>query len=141
MAIRFSKYQSDLYLRKVKGKGHGLFCKKPIKKGDVVDRCITLVFNAKALPHIDQTNVYDYYWALRLSAANARKVGLKPGEKAGCLPMGPISYGNHADDPNTKIKLKVEEGRVVAVMTAIRDIPARKEITYSYGTNLWFPKK
>ena len=132
------KQNTALYLDSVNGKGVGLFCSSHIKLGDVIESCIAIAFNHTEASLIDQTNLYNYYFSLSfLTDKQAEEMNILDKDNSGCIALGMLSMANHSETPNCRIHKDVCDKRVVLSLTAIKDIQAHQEITFSYG-KIWF---
>jgi SET domain-containing protein len=121
--------QSDLiYVKKIPGKGRGVFASRPISKGDVIERVPVLLIPVEEI-YTDKVSTtladYVFNWG--------------NGEVAIALGYGSIY--NHSYRPNATYQAK---GRRSQVYSALRDIEADEEITVNYNGSpknkaaLWF---
>ena len=110
---------SDLVcVRKVKGKGRGVFARCAIARGAVVERVPVVIIPIKEL--VDgwanpALNKYFYVWSRTTVAVS----------------LGYGSLYNHSYTPNADY----EHGDKVLVYRALRDIAAGEEITVNYNGN------
>ncbi|MGE3819259.1 MAG: SET domain-containing protein [Isosphaeraceae bacterium] len=109
--------QSELVeVRLVKGKGRGVFARRAIRKGDVIERVPVLVL---AVDQIKDAAVwgevanYVFQW----------------GEGTVALALGYGSLYNHSYRPNARY----DDGARQKVFTALRDVAAGEEITINYN--------
>lgn len=111
---------SDLIcVKRIKGKGRGVFAKKPITGGTVIERIPVLLVPIKELVNGEENaflKKYCYYW-------DDRHVVI-------CLGYG--SLYNHSYEPNAKYI----HGPNVMTYEALRDIEKGEEITINYN---YFP--
>jgi SET domain-containing protein len=121
--------QSDLiYVKKIAGKGRGVFARRPIRKGEVIERVPVLLIPVQEI-YTDKisTTLADYVF------------NWTNGQVAVALGYG--SLYNHSYQPNAGYEAK---GRQSQVYSAIRDIEADEEITVNYNgspesrAKLWF---
>jgi SET domain-containing protein len=110
--------QSDMIeVKRVTGKGRGVFARRRIRAGEVIERVPVLVFPIAALddamdgPGLD---AYCFLWSRSTVA----------------LALGYGSLYNHSYRPNATYD---DEGRRTKVFKALRDIPAGEEITVNYN--------
>lgn len=104
-------------VKRSKGKGRGVFARRPIKEGDVIERVPVLV-----LPDGDENEVdtwqgiagYCFVW----------------GKGTVALALGYGSLYNHSYRPNARYD---DVGRMTKVFTALRDIEPGEEITINYN--------
>ena len=110
--------QSDaIEVKRVKGKGRGVFARRPIRRGEVIERVPVLV-----LPVAEVKNAanwtglarYCFHW----------------GEGTLALALGYGSLYNHSYHPNACYD---DAGGPTKVFTALRDIEPGEEITVNYN--------
>jgi SET domain-containing protein len=110
--------QSDLVeVKRVQGKGRGVFARRPIRKGEVIERVPMLVLPVgedEDAPGWDGLEGYCFVWGRRTLA----------------LALGYGSLYNHSYRPNARYE---DVGRQVKVFTALRDIAPGEEITVNYN--------
>ena len=108
---------SDLIrVRHVKGKGRGVFARKDIKKGNMIERVPVLLVPVEHLiggMHSPVLARFFYLW-------NKKEVAIG---------LGYGSLYNHSYTPNAHFEL----GRMSITYTALRDIPKGEEITINYN--------
>jgi SET domain-containing protein len=109
--------QSELIrVQKVPGKGRGVFARKAIKKGQLIEQAPVLLVPADVLvdglenPCLGK---YSYWWTPKRMA----------------IALGYGSLYNHSYEANTTFEVGKESIRYVAD----RDIPAGEEITINYN--------
>jgi SET domain-containing protein len=103
-------------VKKVKGKGRGVFARCPIHKGTVIERVPVVIVPVKNL--VDGwknrvLNKYFYVWSRSTVAVS----------------LGYGSLYNHSYTPNANY----EHGAKVLVYRALRDIDPGEEITVNYN--------
>ncbi len=105
----------------IKDAGRGVFATQDLKKDEVIERCPVIVSPDKDLPHLRQTELYNYYFMW----------GEGNDQAAVCLGYG--SLYNHSYSPNATYKKHFAEQ--VIDFVAIKDIAKGEEITvnYNYG--------
>ncbi len=120
---------SDLiYVKKIGGKGRGVFAKRPIEKGMVIERVPVVIFPVQEI-YTDtiSTTLADYVFNW--------------GNDEVAIALGYGSLYNHSYQPNATYAAK---GRRTQVYSALRDIAADEEITVNYNgcaksqAKLWF---
>jgi SET domain-containing protein len=114
MALRHSE---KVEVKRVKGKGRGVFARRPIREGEVIERVPVLVLPAEEVEGPDGwfgLASYCFVW----------------GRGTLALALGYGSLYNHSYRPNARYQ---DEGRQVKVFTALRDIAAGEEITVNYN--------
>lgn len=130
--------KKGLYLRHVEGKGRGVFCVAPIKKGEVLEVTPTIILNERATDRVDSTILANYTFQLgAVSKTLRREAGAK--KMSGCsgVIMGIISYFNHSETPNAEVQWEEHGGTLYHQVVAIKNIPKDTEICTSYGRG-WF---
>lgn len=113
--------QSELIcVKKAPGKGRGVFARKPIKKGEVIEHIPLLIVPADALVDGLENQFLGryYYWWTKKKIAIA---------------LGYGSLYNHSYKANATYK----HGNETMKYIAIRDIAEGEEITINYN---WDPK-
>lgn len=110
--------QTDLIeVRRVKGKGRGVFARRWIRNGDVIERVPVLVLTADEVEDgssWDGLAGYCFLW----------------GERKLALALGYGSLYNHSYQPNARYD---DVGQRTKVFTAMRDIQPGEEITINYN--------
>jgi SET domain-containing protein len=107
-------HSDAIEVRQVKGKGRGVFARRPIRKGEVIERVPVLVLpldegeNGSVLPS------YCFMW----------------GRNKVALALGYGSLFNHSFRPNARYD---DVGRQTKVFSALRDIAPGEEITVNYN--------
>src|SRR5579859_2032795 len=110
---------ADLELRKMPGKGLGVFARRPFDQDEVIEVApVIVVVPADQVPLIEGTPIepYYYYWG--------------PDLKSAAVMGGYGSFYNHHSQPNAKIVREPERGRVLIV--ALEHIRSGDEITFNY---------
>ncbi len=114
MALRQS---GGIEIKRIKGKGRGVFATRPFRAGEEIERVPVLVMPADVLalgPDSSPLPDYCFVWGVQTVA----------------LALGYGSLYNHSFDPNARYD---DIGRQTKVFTAIRDIAAGEEITVNYN--------
>ena len=102
-----------LEVRKITGKGRGVFAGEDIAAGSVIEKAPVLVVPTDT---IDTSPLMDYVYCWT--------------EKTVALALGFGSMYNHSFDPNARYD---DVGQKQKVFTALRAIPAGEEITINYN--------
>jgi len=121
--------QSDaVVVKRVKGKGRGVFARRPIRKGEVIETCPVLVLtDAEYADGLARTALANYCFAW--------------GKGKVALALGFGSLYNHSYRPNARY---LDVGPRTKEFTALRDIAPGEEITVNYNGNprgrakVWF---
>ena len=120
----------DLYIKSVEGKGRGVYCNDDVLAGDVIEFCPVIVLPAEQQRHLDQTELYDYYFLWGEDQSSM------------ALALGFGSLYNHDYEPNASYETFFEERMII--IRALIDIPAHTEICISYNQDpenkrkVWF---
>jgi SET domain-containing protein len=130
-----------LYLKHVKVKGRGVFCRTAIKKGGVLELSPAVILNEKETDHADETILLNYTFIFGgLSKGLRRATGVKRSGDCSCLIMGIMSFCNHDEDPNAEIVWEEIDGTLYYSLQATRAIPKNTEICTVYGDH-WFEER
>lgn len=111
--------KKQLYLKKTKGKGRGVFCTATIAEGEVIEVCPVIVISGKEFTALNATSLMDYSFYFDKA------------ENTLSLTMGFGSMYNHMQYPNAVYVLNREERQMV--FTAHENIKAHTEICINYG--------
>jgi len=99
----------------------GVFARRAFRSGDLIETCPVIVVPITQRKHLDQTELYDYYFDW--------------GEGDAALALGFGSLYNHSSDPSASYDKNTITETISIVAT--RDILVDEEITVSYGET-WF---
>jgi SET domain-containing protein len=122
-----------LYVRKVKGKGRGVFTNEPIPKGTKIEESPVVVLSKKDTAKTDKTTLHNY-----LFLWGERQVKT-------CVALGYCSVYNHSYQPNCDHEMDLENETMI--ITTLRDIKKGEELSINYNgehgndTPLWFKVK
>jgi uncharacterized protein len=118
--------QSDaIEVKRVKGKGRGVFARRPIRKGQVIERVPVIVLPAEEVGGGTTLANYSFQW----------------GRGQAALALGYGSLYNHSYRPNARYW---DVGPRTKEFTALRDIEPGEEITVNYNgkprsrASVWF---
>lgn len=108
--------QSDaIVIKRVRGKGRGVFARRPIEEGEVIETCPVLVLPSGSIEDLSAgLDAYVFEW----------------GRGRLALALGYGSLYNHSYRPNA---CYVDLPDRTKLFTAIRDIAAGEEITVNYN--------
>ena len=110
--------QTDaIEVRRVKGKGRGVFALRPIREGEVIERAPVLVLDVDSL---DEATAIQGLWSHCFLWGRGKVA----------LALGYGSLYNHSYRPNARYD---DVGRQTKVFTALRDIAPGEEITINYN--------
>jgi SET domain-containing protein len=109
---------SDLIaVKRIKGKGRGVFARRPIKKGEVIERVPMIVMSAKEYEE-------------DLSGSRLSHYCFAWGRNQVALALGYGSIYNHSYSPNARYE---DVGPQTKVFLALRAIESGEEITVNYN--------
>ncbi len=109
---------NKLYLKEIKGKGRGVFCKETIYKDEAIEICPLLVLPSSDFDALSSSHLIDYIFNFNVE------------EKTVALALGFGSLYNHQVYPNAAYILN-RETKVISFF-ALEDISANKEICINY---------
>lgn len=134
MDLIFSTEKVYLGKSSIQSAGRGVFARKEIKRGELIEVCPVIVLPESEREYIRKTNLRSYYFQW---GDNLKAVGIA---------LGFGSLYNHSYTPNAKYIKKMEDRLLEFV--AIKDIERDEEITVNYNfgdpddkTPLWFEVK
>ena len=104
--------------------GHGCFATQEVPAGEVVLRAKLLTFAPEDTELLFRTRLKNYLFYLKDGDSES-------GPFHTALALGPVSFCNHAADPNCDFELN--EAAAEIVLTARRDIEQNEELTIDYG--------
>lgn len=116
-----------LYVRTVEGKGRGVFARRLIRQGEVLEQSPVIVLSAKEWESIERTSLFNYCYGW--------------GEEM-ALALGMGSLFNHSYQPNALYTRHFDQQ--IIEYTARCDIQPDEEITINYNCDpndmdpLWF---
>jgi len=121
---------NNLYISQTDKKGRGVFARRRIRKGDVIERSPVIVIPGKDWATMDETVLSNYVfdWG--------------ENEEHAAIALGYVSIYNHSYTPNAELNESLEDKVIEAV--ALRDIEAGEEIFVNYNgepgdtEELWF---
>jgi hypothetical protein len=151
---------NELYIKNVVGKGRGVFSKKDIKSGDVVEISPVIIISGTYYSNITENHEYKIN---RLKIFTSERTILAPeiiniifnwssltknGKKDSCVALGYGSLYNSANPSN--MRYEADEKNLNLLFVAVVDIPKDTELTVNYsgidGNNIsegnyWFENK
>lgn len=111
------RHSDAIEVKRVAGKGRGVFAARPIRKGELIERVPVIVLPTSTLEEGPEQNpLADYCFAW--------------GRGTIALALGYGSLYNHSYNPNARYD---DIGQRTKVFTALRDIAEGEEITVSYN--------
>lgn len=130
--------KKGLYLKRVEGKGRGVFCDSDIRRGEVIEVTPALLLNERVTSQVDRTMLVDYtFTAGRVSKELRERKGVRDTGKTSCMIFGVLTFCNHDDRPNAEVEWEEKDGTLYHTLKALRKIPKNTEICTSYGAG-WF---
>ncbi|MBC7554697.1 MAG: SET domain-containing protein-lysine N-methyltransferase [Taibaiella sp.] len=124
----------QLYLQQTDAKGRGVYTRKPIKEGVIIESSPVIIMSNEDRLHLDQTLLHDYIFEWQ-----------PDGAAMCCVALGWVSLYNHSYTSNCEYYMDYDTDTIY--IQAIRDIDAGEEVTINYnGTwdkedKLWFDVK
>ncbi|MER8485704.1 SET domain-containing protein-lysine N-methyltransferase [Mesorhizobium sp. M0340] len=112
-----------VYVKRVPGKGRGLFANIPFTAGDVIDRAPTWGFDQEAEYMFRRTGLLQYYFVRDDHSSS---------DLAGYVVFGFISIVNHSFNPNAETIWTDGDAGAWATIIATKDIMVGEEITHRY---------
>lgn len=109
-------------VKKSKVHGRGIFAKKNINRGTILEKCPILIIKNEEIKNNSIINNY-------LFSFNDKS-------KSSLLALGLISLINHNNDPN--VETMVDDK--IMILKAIKNIKKGEELFLSYGEN-WFSSR
>jgi len=110
-------HSAAIEVKRVKGKGRGVFARRGIRQGEVIERVPVLVLPSHEVKEAGKWSglaAYCFDW----------------GKGTLALALGYGSLYNHSYQPNARYD---DEGGQIKVFTAIQDIAPGEEITVNYN--------
>lgn len=115
----------NLHCSRAGKKGRGIFTTRPIRSGEVIEKCEVIFFPRREVMDMRKTQLeFYYYWWKSGSAV---------------LPLGFGALYNHSKNPNADWINDYRSRRMILV--ALRTILKDEEITVNYGLDsdeFWF---
>jgi hypothetical protein len=117
----------NVYLKKSKIFGYGVFANTDFKIGDVIEETVCILLNT-TIETVDDwvLNKYAIEWECDcdICKSNGRTLFISPGY---------VMMYNHSKNPNVHLQIEKPFKRVKLI--ALRDIKKDEELTYYYGVN------
>jgi uncharacterized protein len=118
---------NTIYIKTTGNKGRGMFAKKTIKKGTVIETAPVIVMSAEDRKHLDKTLLHDYIFEWQ-----------PEGKHMCCMALGLIPIFNHSYRSNCEYFMEYEDETMY--IKTVRDIKAEEELTINYN-GPWNDKK
>lgn len=116
--MKLIKPRYPLYLKKLKGRGWGVFCSKPIPKSRVFETCPIIVLEGKHTNRLTPTSINEYHFEFR--------------GKSTAVVLGYGSLYNHSKK-SANCDYRINHFSRTYSFYATKDIPAHTEICHDYN--------
>jgi len=122
-----------LFVAQTGSMGRGVFTRKRIPAGTVVELSPVIVMNSDERIHLDQTKLHDYIFEWGAKKDNC------------CMALGLVPIYNHSYHSNCEYFMDFDEETIV--VKSVRPIEKGEELTINYNgdwddaTKLWFDAK
>lgn len=107
-----------IYIKKTKKYGRGVYTKKEIKKGTIIEVCEILVLSQKDTKLVNKTDLKYYVF--------------KYNKNQDCIVLGNGEIFNHADNPNVSFKLKNNK----MIFKALKNIKKNEQLFTNYNEDV-----
>jgi SET domain-containing protein len=108
----------DLVVRRIRGKGRGVFARRSFRPGEVIEVCPVIPMTPREANSCAKTILDDYYFEWG------------PGGRGYAVALGYGSLYNHADDPNAVFTNRTRQLQIV--VRARKPIAEGEQITINY---------
>ena len=108
---------TPLYVKKIRGKGWGVFCSRDIPKGRIFNVTPLLALTARESRLMSGSTLEPYWYEF--------------GSRGRAIALGIGSTMNHSDEPNSSFYFS--RSKRMLRFYALRKIPAHEELTHDYG--------
>lgn len=119
MQKELSFLADGVYAAATKKTGRGVFTRKDISKGTLVELAPVVVMSGEDRKHLDQTPLHDYIFEWGDDA------------KQCCMALGLVPLYNHAYEANCEYEMYFT--KAVIAVKAVRDIKAGEELFINYN--------
>lgn len=109
-----------LYIKKVAGKGRGIFSTEPIPAGTIIESSPVIVMTSDDRLLLDKTLLHDYIFEWQPGGANMC-----------CMALGWIPLYNHSFTSNCEYFMDYEDHSMY--IQTVKDITADEELTINYN--------
>jgi uncharacterized protein len=114
-------------IRRDPRKGRGVFARRAIAAGELIEAAPVVVFDADEARWLDRTILHHYYFHWD---------GDPDGDGRSAIAFGAVSLCNHSPSPRAKVE-RNHAGQTLD-LRAVRPIAPGEEVTIDYGCSLWF---
>lgn len=118
---------SSIYILPTKGKGRGVFTKKPIGAHKIIEVAPVIVMSNEERILLDKTLLHDYIFEWQPNDENKC-----------CMALGFVPIYNHSYQSNCEYFMNYEEETIL--IKTVRNIEAGEELTINYNGD-WDDKK
>ena len=116
-----------LEVRRVPGKGCGVFATRDLAEGEVLEEAHVLILTAEQTERLEETPLGEHYFHWE---------GEEDERWLGAVALGLVSLVNHSTNANAGVWQDYE--RNLLILEALRPIAAGEEILIDYEVELWF---
>lgn len=113
-----------LMFAQTKGRGRGVICAYPIKKGEIVEYAPVIPMPKSDIIEGSVPDNYVLCWKDNTP------------DECYCMVGGFVMLYNHSSEPN--VKIEDDEPNLAIRVVALRDIEKGEEILWNYNCDLWF---
>ena len=114
-------------IRRDPSKGRGVFARRAIAAGELIEAAPVVVFDAEEARHLDRTILHHYYFHWD---------GDPDADGRSAVAFGTLSVCNHSSSPRARVERNYA-GQTLD-LHAVRPIAPGEEVTIDYGCPLWF---
>lgn len=119
-----------LYLLEHESKGRCIHTAIDLQPNDLIEICPIIKIPSGQLKHIDETQLYDYYFLWEEEGYEA------------CIALGYGSLYNHSTTPNAEVVMDYDDGTIRIEASKVIEASSEILIDYTGGTRgivkLWF---
>ncbi len=112
--------KTELYIGETINKGRGVFTRKPLKAGTIIETAPVIIMSADDRTHLDKTLLHDYIFEWQPG-----------GEHMCCMALGWVPLYNHSYTSNCEYFMDYEDQTMY--IKTVRAIQANEELTINYN--------
>lgn len=125
--IELPLFNPLFFVKDYPGKGRGLCAAQAIRAGQLIESCPVILLDDTERRKYEGTRLKPYFFCWQEH---------DPDTWTAAVALGGVSLCNHSSTPNAGIDFMHE--RLEIELRARRPIEPGEEITFDYGTELWF---
>src|SRR3569833_3671305 len=110
----------SIYIKDIPGKGRGMFTKKAIRAGAIIETAPVIVMSAEDRKHLDKTLLHDYIFEWQ-----------PDGKNMCCMALGRIPIYNHSYRSNCEYFMDYDDETMY--IKTVREIKPEEELTINYN--------